>query len=582
MSKANSYVLGVNFRRLAEHEIGHSPAAALLKNGVMVAMAEEERFARLKDAPGFFPTRAVQFCLQKAGIELEQVEAIGWNWDPHLHERRSLARRTPAVRMGVRAVRKIFEHGPLQDYIGYLPTAIFPERMYEQHCSAIKRALRTENIPKVIPVDHHLAHAASAFYPSGFDEATVVTWDAYGDDLSAMACHGRDGNLEVLDEYPFKSFSIGMIHHTLYKFLRLSEKGNLMGLAGYGQPRHTLDALANPAKLTMNVDSIVDDGPFSKTLLDLIGPPRGWEETLTDHHKSLSADLQKMVEDFGSVILERAVARTGCRRVCFAGGVALNATMNGKFFSQGQLDEMFVQPAAGDSGGSLGAAFIAHQRLGHEIPRQVMTHACWGSSFTNDEVRAVLDNVKVGYEQVTDDEIVDQVSQEIVDGRIVGWFRGGAEFGPRALGARSILADPRSVEMRDQINAAVKYRDKWRPFAASMLAEAAGDYFTSHTAAPFMIVTFPVREEKRRDLAAVVHVDGTTRPQLVERPTNPLYYDVIAAFGKKTGVPALLNTSFNLKGEPLVNTPLDALRTFFSSGIDTLVLQNCLVRKPKP
>ncbi len=581
MKNGKVYALGLNFRRLAEHEIGHSPAAALLEDGVPVAMVEEERFARVKDAPGYFPTKSTQYCLDYAGIEFDDVDIIGWNWDPHAHAHRSLKRRTGQVRAAVKAAKQLFSRPPLNSFSDHLPSALFPERVLEEHEAIIRASMRTEKTPPLLPVDHHYAHAASAFYPSGFDEATIVTWDAYGDELSAMVCHGRAGQIEVLEEYPFDQFSIGMLHHVMYKFLRLAEKGNLMGLAGYGELKGTMDPVADLDKLTMKMPWILRDGPFAPELLAMVGQPRAWEDELTDHHKTLAADLQDLIERFGRRILNDAVKRTGCRVACFAGGVALNATMNGKFYLEKDVDDMYVQPGAIDCGGALGAAYIAHRSLGHDIPPHEMDHAYWGPSYQNDEIRALLENIKVDYEEIPEDQVADRVSQLLFDQKIVGWFRGRAEFGPRALGARSILGDPRNLEMRDKINLAVKYRDKWRPFAASMLAEKADEYLTGHCKAPFMITTFPVREEAKEALAAVVHVDGTTRPQLVERHVNPAYYDLIKSFGDKSGVYAVLNTSFNLKGEPLVNAPIDGLRTFFSSGIDTLVLENFLVHKPR-
>jgi carbamoyltransferase len=576
------YILGVGFNRFSFGDVGHDPAAALLKNGRIVAMAEEERFNRVKEAPGYFPTRAVQFCLKSAGIEIENVEAIGWNWNPFAHAARSIGRRSIGTRVAMKGVQAMFARGPLESYSRYLPVGMFPKRSLRMHEQMMRHALRVERIPQFIPVDHHLAHAASAYYPSGFNEATVVTWDGYGDELSGMICHGRGDKLEILEELLFSRFSIGHLYDAIYRVLGLSEKGNLMGLAGYGTPRGLLDPLVDVPSLRMKMDWIQSNGAPGNGLLGLIGRRRAFGEPLSDHHRTVAADLQDVIERFGREIVRRATAQTSCRRVCFAGGVALNATMNGKLHHEGLVDEMFIQPGAGDAGGALGAAYVAHASLGHTVGSQEMKHAYWGSEFTVEEIREILANVRVSYEEVTDAAIPELVSDLLVEGNIVGWFRGRTEFGPRALGARSILGDPRKRAMRDKINAAVKYRDEWRPFAASMLADAAADYLVSPCPAPFMIVTFPVRAERTRELEAVLHVDGTTRPQLVEKEANPVYYETIRRFGEKTGVPAILNTSFNLKGEPLVNSPLDALRTFFSSGIDVLVLERLLVRKSAP
>ena len=293
----------------------------------------------------------------------------------------------------------------------------------------------------------------------------------------------------------------------------------------------------------------------------------------------VSADLQDIIERLGFRIVEEAVKMTGCRNVCMAGGVALNATMNGKILRSDLVDDMFIQPQAGDAGGALGAAFHAYMQLGHTVPKQMMEHVYWGSGFTNEEIRSALDIMKVKYETISDDDVSDVISDLLQQGNICGWFQMRAEWGPRALGARSILADPRDAKMLEKVNAAAKYRDLWRPFAPSIIEEAGDYFFEGAHSSPFMILTFPVKKEREKDLAAVVHVDGTSRPQTVKREVNPMYYDMIKKFGDKTGVPSVLNTSFNLKGEPIVDSPVDAVRTFFGSGMDALVLGNQIIRK---
>jgi carbamoyltransferase len=286
---------------------------------------------------------------------------------------------------------------------------------------------------------------------------------------------------------------------------------------------------------------------YHPSLVDRLGPPRLPDEPLEDRHRDIAADLQKLVEDFGFAFMRRAIEMTGCRNVAFAGGVALNAVMNGKIARSGLVDNIFIQPEAGDSGGALGAAYMAYQRLGHDLQPKAMEHAYWGAGFTDEEIEAALAITKVRYEKLSREDL--------------------------------ILADPRDREMNLRVNAAVKYRDDWRPFAPSMIEEVAGEYMEGAMYAPFMIMTFPVKEEKKKDIAAVVHVDGTTRPQTVRRSVNPLYYDMIKRLGEKTGVPVVMNTSFNLKGEPVVNSPRDALRTFFSSGLDVLALGSFIIRK---
>ena len=318
---------------------------------------------------------------------------------------------------------------------------------------------------------------------------------------------------------------------------------------------------------------------FVPALRPRLGPPRLDSQPLDDHHRSIAADVQDVIERFGFRLVRDGVARTGYRRLCVAGGVGLNAIMNGKLGRSDLIDELFLQPNAGDGGTALGAAYVAYQRLGHEVPRKRMEHVYWGKGYTREELTEVLDRIGIAYEVVPDADIPDVVSQLLLEERVVGWFQGRAEWGPRALGSRSIIADVRDRKMLQKVNAVIKYRDEWRPFAPSMCEEEAPQYLEGCFYSPFMITTFPVVEARKKDIAAVIHIDGTTRPQMVRRALNPLYYDTIRAFGKRTGVPAVLNTSFNLKGEPIVNSPADALRTFYSSGMEALLLGNFLVRK---
>ncbi|MCX7640298.1 MAG: hypothetical protein N2Z23_07645 [Pyrinomonadaceae bacterium] len=431
-------------------------------------------------------------------------------------------------------------------------------------------------------IDHHLAHAASAYYASGFNEATVITWDGSGDGLSATISYGKDGKLKVLEQRG--DFSIGEVYWAIHRFLQLSDEGSLMGLAGYGTPKGTFDKVAIPEKLYIDFSKIsrpvVAPGMgYCWELTKWLGKPRAEHEEITERHKTIAADLQKLVEDFGFTYLKRALEMTGCRNVAFAGGVALNATMNGKIARSGLVDKIFIQPEAGDAGGALGAAYMGYVNLGYELKPKELEHVYWGIGYTDEEIQKALEIVKVKYKRLSREELIETVSDLLVQGKIVGWFQGRAEWGPRALGARSILADPRNREMLHKVNAAVKYRDGWRPFAPSMLEEVAEEYLENPVYAPFMIMTFPVKEEKKHLIPAVVHIDGTTRPQMVRRSVNPLYYDLIKRFGEKTGVPVIMNTSFNLKGEPIVNSPRDAIRTFYSSGLDALAMGSFLIEK---
>ena len=576
----DTYILGMNYRPLQAMDIGHHPAAVLLKNGEIVAMCEEERFVRIKEAPGLFPLNAIQFCLGRAGITVHDLAAIGWNWNPVKAAERS-KRQQPAILQGLASTVQFgLRHTPLRTFAPQVSQGLLPERTVDELRSQLLYWLGIDSHTPDFAFDHHLAHAASAFYASGFAKATIVTWDCWGDHLSGLIAQGEGLKIDVVEELPFARFSIGKLNDFVYDFLRTSEKGNLMGLAPYGTPRGLLDGLVDSEALSMRMALLSQRAPFPQEFTQRAGNPRRPGEPLEQRHKDLAADLQCQIEAFGMKILRRAVEATGMRDICLAGGCALNATLNGKIGRSDLVDRIFIQPEAGDAGGALGAAYLAHLELGYALPRYELTHAYWGPAFTNDEIIEQTELVKVPYEVLGDADIAPCISRLLIDQKIVGWFQMGSEWGPRALGARSILADPRQEAIRDRVNSAIKYRDWWRPFAPSMLAESADEYLQGAFFAPFMIVTFPVHKHHAHEMAGVTHCDGTTRPQMVTREVNPRYYDTIKAFGERTGLPLILNTSFNLKGEPMVNTPRDALRTFFSSGLDALIMNNVLIRKP--
>lgn len=578
------YVLGISgIIGVSNQYVGHDTSAALLKNGRIVAMAGEERFNRIKKATGT-PFQAIRFCLETAGIGFEDLSAIGWGFDPYLAKRRWLTKKSRQLARRIAGmaadIARLPGFGMLKSG---LPWVLDPDQLVAQQKRHPRSGLvrlfgaAAETIP-FIPVDHHYAHAASAYFASGWDDAAVVTWDGGGDELSTMICSGHGGKIEVVEEFLVERFSLGVLYQLGHNFLKMPDEGSLMGLAGYGKAQGLFDSFVDAGRLRMTLADLTGDD-FVPALRGRLGDPRRDGLPLSDFHRSIAADVQDVIERFGFRIVQRAVERAGSRRLCCAGGVALNAIMNGKLGRSDLIDELFIQPNAGDGGTSLGAAFVAYQKLGHEVPRERMDHVYWGKGFTSDEIAEILERIGVAYERIPEAEIPATVTGLLLDGRVVGWFQGRAEWGPRALGARSIIADVRDRKMLQKVNAVIKYRDEWRPFAPSMLEEEAGRFLEGAFYSPFMITTFPVPEDRRRDIAAVIHVDGTTRPQMVRRAVNPLYYDTIREFGRRTGVPAILNTSFNLKGEPIVNSPVDALRTFYSSGMEALLLGECLVRK---
>jgi carbamoyltransferase len=585
----SSYVLG--FSGIAgAHSVAyvHNPAAALLKDGRFVAGAAEERFNRIKNSPGLFPSKSIKWVLDAAGITIDDVDVIAWANDPTGGFRRWSEREDK--RLAREAISKLSAWADRSDRVAarldsFLHPSLRPGELpaYQRAQFALHFGRSALDVPFEC-VDHHHSHAASAFYPSGMGEATVITWDGSGDGLSCSVRHGQAGTMRTIAEY--SDFSIGELYWAVHQYLKLSDEGSLMGLAAYGTPNGRLSPYVRPHDLWMDLATVRGFGHplfkhtgYSLDVMEAMAPARQPDDELLAAHRDLAAELQHQVEEFCFEITRRAVAATGCRRIALAGGVALNAVFNGKLGRESSLcDELFVQPNPGDEGGALGAAYVAAQRRGLDVA-EPMTHSYMGPELADSEIEETLKNTGVPYHYLDDDELMPYVAAQLAQGKIVGWAQGAMEWGPRALGNRSILADPRDERAGERVNVAVKYRDPWRPFAPSILMEAADSYLVDSFYSPFMITTFMVRPDRRSEIPAVVHADGSTRPQMVTREANSRFYALIEEFGKQTGTPILLNTSFNLKGEPIVRTTLDAVRTFFSSGIDLLVLQNYLVYK---
>jgi carbamoyltransferase len=435
-------------------------------------------------------------------------------------------------------------------------------------------------------VDHHLAHALSAFAYSGFDDAAVVVMDGRGAWEATSIWHGRNGRLEHVLTIPFPD-SVGFFYSEFTEFLgfhRNSDEWKVMGLAPYGEPGVDLRAFmdvetgdeARPYRV--HTSRLISRGaiPFAE-MVKRLGAPREAESDIDQRHKNIAYAVQEACEVAMMNVVRLAVAKTGSRNLCLAGGVALNSKANGKIVASGLIDNIFVQPAASDDGVALGAAMAPYLDGGGKVPNHAMRHAYLGTSFDDGAIEAALRTYKLHYTRVTD--AAEPAAELLAQGKILGWFQGRMEFGPRALGARSILADPRDPEMNAKVNNAVKFREWWRPFAPSFKKEIAGEYLESATDSPFMILTAQVRPEKRPVIPSVTHVDGSARPQTVEKEINPVYWRLIDGFGRRTGVPVIMNTSFNLRGEAIVNTPTDAIRTFFSSGMDYLIIGNFVVEK---
>jgi carbamoyltransferase len=559
--------LGINYSQM------HDSSACIARNGEVVFAVAEERISRLKhDAR--FPQLAVHACLQFADARVNQLDEICFGWQPA----------GPVYRHDL----KMYALGrwPLT-YLNVLNSTRHFLSMWHQESGA-KVFARTFGPVKARMrfVDHHLAHAISAYGFSGFDESAIVIMDGRGAWEATSIWHGRDGRIDHVLTIPFPN-SIGGFYSAFTDYLGFtpnSDEWKVMGLAPYGKPGVNLDAFISPeagpyrvhTKRLNNGRSGGRTGNASG-IAAVLGPPRAAESEIEERHKNIAYAVQEYCERAMMSVVRLALAKTKSRNLCLAGGVALNSKANGKILASGIVDKIFVQPAASDDGVALGAAFAPYLDRGGRLPIRAMRHAYLGPEFDDEAIETALQTYKLRYSRMDDPAVTG--AELLAQGKILGWFQGRMEFGPRALGSRSILADPRDPEMTAKVNNAVKFREWWRPFAPSMTKEAAADFVESATDSPFMILTAQVRAEKRSVIPAVTHVDGSARPQTVEREVNPLYWRLIDEFGKHTGVPVVMNTSFNLRGEAIVHTPTDAVRTFFSSGMDALLIGSFLVEK---
>ena len=581
----------------------HDAAAALLRDGQLIAAAEEERFTRVKHDFSF-PKSAIQFCLDTAGIRGSDVDYVAFFEKPF--------RKFDRILMTV-----------LQTYP--LSYKVFRESMITWMIDKlwVGATISAElGIPKdrVLFCEHHLSHAASAFLCSPFDEAAILTVDGVGEWVTGTWGLGRANHIDLRKQMEFPH-SLGLLYSAFTAFLGFEvNEGEykVMGMAPYGQPRYVdkvwkLIRQDSDGSFSLDMDYFSfhhsTDRTFNRRFVDLFGeprppkmlfftaesgfpsyfgaPPTNYDELckLNQHYADIAASIQKVTEEVLLGMARSIHKETGMKRLCIAGGVALNSVANSRILRETGFEELFIQPSAGDGGGALGAALWAdNMLLGH--PRRFrMDHAYWGKSYGPAEIREFLEQGRIGYRHIENDgELLDQVVDRLQQGKVIGWFQDRFEWGPRALGNRSILGDPRNANMKDIINTKIKFREPYRPFAPSVLAECAEAYFdlpnaAHHYPARYMLYVVPVRPAKHAILPAITHVDGTGRLQTVFRDANPRYYGLIERFAQATGVPAILNTSFNLKGEPIVNTPANAFNTFSKSEMDTLVLGNFVIEK---
>lgn len=580
----------------------HDAAAALIDDGRIVAAAQEERFSRRKHDPGF-PAQAIRYCLAEAGIGLDQVDVIAFYEKPFLKFERLLE---TYVAFAPRGFASFCRAVPL-----WIHEKLFQKRLLGEALAALGA---DGAVDRLLFAEHHQSHAASAFFPSPFAEAAVLTMDGVGEWTTTSLALGHGNRLDVLREIHFPH-SLGLLYSafTYYAGFKVnSGEYKLMGLAPYGEPRYRdlicerLIDLKADGSFHLNLDYFAYCTGLTMTnarFHDLFGgPPRRPDEPLTQRHLDLAASIQAVTEE-AVLNLGRAAKATGADYLCLAGGVALNCVANGKLKRAGLFRDIWIQPAAGDAGGALGAALAAYyQHL--ERPRRhgdddAMEGAYLGPAFSDNEVASRLTGIGARFSCLDEAALLATTARALADGEAVGWFQGRMEFGPRALGNRSILADPRRPEMQRTLNLKVKFRESFRPFAPAVLAEDAADWFDIDGPSPYMLLVANLNEARRLPLTAddasrvgldrlkvprstipaVTHVDGSVRLQTVDKGRNPRFHRLLECFKALTGCPVLVNTSFNVRGEPIVATPEDAFRCFMGTHLDALAIGNCFLKK---
>jgi carbamoyltransferase len=581
----------------------HDSAAALVEDGHIVAAAQEERFTRKKHDPSF-PMHAIGYCLEATGAKLSDIDHVAFYDKPFLKFERLLETYIALAPAGFRSFQMAI---PL-----WLKEKLFQKSLLRKK---LKEFDEEFDGARLLFTEHHLSHAASAFYPSPFDKAVVLTMDGVGEWATTSAALGEGNRLEIFQEIHFPH-SLGLLYSavTYYTGFKVnSGEYKVMGLAPYGQPKYAQLILDHLIDLKLDGSFRLDLSYFdyctgltmtNERFAKLFGQPvRAPDQLLTPFHMDVAASIQAVLDEVVLRLTRSLAGKTGMRNLCLAGGVALNCVANGKVLRDGKFDNIWIQPAAGDAGGAVGAALAAfHQFKG--APRSVaagdaMSGAFLGPEFSQDQIERRLTAVGARFSVLDQDEMIQATAKALSDQLAVGWFQGRMEFGPRSLGARSILGDPRSPAMQKNLNLKVKYRESFRPFAPAVLREDVSDWFELNSDSPYMLVVADVRDDKRRamsaeqqalfgidklnvsrsEIPAVTHVDYSARIQTVSADTNPLFHLLLREFKALSGCPVLVNTSFNVRGEPIVCTPEDAFRCFMGNELDVLVVGNCVLRK---
>ena len=590
------YILGISCHY-------HDSAAALLNDGMLVAAAQEERFSRKKNDAAF-PERAIDFCLEQANISARNIDYAVFYEKPFV----KAARLMTSIIATFPKSRRLFQDG-IHLWL--------KEKLWVKEY--IRNYLNIEP-NRILFVEHHLSHAASALYCSPFDEAAILTVDGVGEWTtatlgrgSARWSNGHSNEINLSQELRFPH-SLGLLYSVFTAFLGFEvNEGEykVMGMAPFGEPKY-VDQIRKIVELRADGSLWLDPAYISfpyhtqqsftakfetlfgaprdpkarfvtdkTSLYDDPNPPTRAELTRNQYYADLAASIQKVTEEVMITMAKYLHSETGLKKLCIAGGVGLNCVANYKVLCETPFEEIYIQPAAGDAGGALGAALYCHHVILGKPRKFIMDHAYWGKAYSDGAVVDTLRREGVRFQAVDDDRVLQQVVDSLIQGKVIGWYHGPFEWGPRALGGRSIIADPRRQEMKDIVNIKIKFREPFRPFAPSVLAEKASEYFripngVEHYPPRFMLYVAPVLNER---VPAITHADDSSRPQLVHRNASPRYHRLIEMFESATGVPLILNTSFNLKGEPIVGSPADALNTFRRSGMDVLVMENVLVMK---
>ncbi len=593
------YILGIS-------SFYHDSAACILKNGDVLAAAQEERFSRIKHDPSF-PAQAILFCIKEAGIAPDQIESIVFYEKPFLKFERLIETYLAFAPKGFQSFSKAM---PL-----WIKDKLFQKLTL---ANALNKTFgfKGEWEKKMLFSEHHLSHAASAFYPSPFKSAAILTMDGVGEWATTSLAIGNKSSIQVIKEINFPH-SLGLLYSafTYYTGFRVnSGEYKLMGLAPYGEPKYV-------NKIKDNLIDIKDDGSFrlnmdyfnycigltmtNNRFHDLFkGKPRELETNITQKEMDIAASIQRVTEEIIFKLSKDIAKTTRLKNLCLAGGVALNCVANGKLLQNKIFEKIWVQPAAGDAGGALGAALSIHYLM-KKNQRQVskgmdsMKGSYLGPAFKNHEIKSTFDKIGANYNFLSDEDIINHTAKKLANGKAFGWMQGNMEFGPRALGARSIIADPRSPAMQKQLNLKVKYRESFRPFAPSILFENVSDWFELDEMSPYMLMVAQIQKDKcyemneeqkllfgidklnveRSKIPSVTHIDFSARIQTVHKETNPKYHELIQKFYEITGCPILVNTSFNVRGEPIVCSPEDAFRCFMGTELDCLVVGNYFLEK---